>query len=110
MVFCANAAMALALLALAAGTMLMLFAAKQEVCCKGFGKVIGIIIVVISLLLILCNGYHKFAYWKAGEMGCPMMKGGGGMGMMHRKMMEKMSPDEREKMMKMMKEGEEKGE
>lgn len=109
MVFCADAAMALALLALAAGTWLLLSAAKEGVCCNRFAKVIGIIIVAISLFLILCTGYHKFIYWKSGEMGCSMTKGGG-MGMMHRKMMDMMNPGEHERMMKTMKEGGDKGE
>lgn len=97
MLFMIHVSLALSLIALVAGTMLVVREGKDDACCcKGFAKVVGIIVVILSLLMSICIGYHSFKYWK--DPSC--MMGKGGMGMMHNKMMKMMDPEMREKMMK----------
>ncbi|MBT3181786.1 MAG: hypothetical protein HN337_04660 [Deltaproteobacteria bacterium] len=106
MMFKANASMALELISLVAGTWLAIKAWSGEFCCKKFAKVVSVFVIVLSILLIICSASFKIGY---------MIKGGhykhgkGHMG----KMMHKMDPEMRDKMMTecpMMKKMQEKGE
>ena len=77
-------AVALSLIALVMGTYLVVRVAKEEVCCKGFAKIVGIATIVLSILVIICSAYHSVGCWKGKCMRPGMGAGGGmGMGMMH---------------------------
>jgi len=68
MVFGANTAFATSLIALAAGTALLLWASQSEACCKGFGKVVGYFVVVASILSLLCVSYNSLKRWDDGDL------------------------------------------
>lgn len=88
MMFQADTAFAAELLALVAGTFLLTWVAKQEVCCKTFGKVVAYFAIVASILGMLCTGYYTLRYWEDGHFKSPHlmsmqgMSGMQGMGMM----------------------------
>jgi hypothetical protein len=86
MIFSANLALALGLIALVCGTYLLARAGGEEMCCKGFAKVVGTVVVILSILSILCTGFYSFRYLEEGyfltphpkwERGAEMMKGKG---------------------------------
>jgi len=109
MVYQAHIAGGLALLALVAGTWLLVRVCHQEVCCRWFVKVVGIFVITLSLLMLACNAWHSFLFWKMGADKMPWMGAHGP------RMMEGMDPGHMQKMMKecpmmkmMMQQGEEK--
>jgi hypothetical protein len=74
------------LLALVAGTLLLSVLNKLEPCCKTSAKVIGYIVVILSILQLLCLSYHTVLYSGDGLFkprgpgsGSGMMMNGGGM-------------------------------
>lgn len=83
MMFQADTAFAGELIALVAGTFLLAWVTKQEVCCKTFGKVVAYFTIVASILGMLCTGYYTLRYWKEGDFKRPYsmmsMQGVGGM-------------------------------
>ncbi len=89
---------AVAMLSLVAGTWLAVRSCKGDVCCTLFPKIVGYAVVVVSILLILCGANRvlfgpAYHHWKDGRGGYGM-RGPKGM------MFEKMSAEERAKMMK----------
>lgn len=89
MMFLADTAFAVELLALVAGTFLLVRISGQEVCCKTFGKVVAYFTIVASILAMLCTFYYTARYWEDGHfktphtmmrmqgmdmMDCPMMQ------------------------------------
>lgn len=66
MVFKANLALAVGLIALVSGTYLLARAGKEEMCCKAFAKIIGTIVVILSILSLLCTGLYSFRYLEEG--------------------------------------------
>jgi hypothetical protein len=92
MVFHADAATALELLALVAGAGLLLAAKKSEGVAKGFTVVVAYFTIVAAILALLCTSYYSMRYWEDGwykapfphpagmmDRGGPGMMGGGGM-------------------------------
>ena len=94
MVFHADAAYALILIALGIGFWVLIKAKSPEAGnLKGFGTILGYVIIVLSFLVLLCASYYSIRYWEDGyftkpaSMGAMMgpmsMQGGSGMhGMM----------------------------
>ena len=82
-----------ALLALVAGTFLLNSACCQEVCCKGFSRVVGWFTIVLSLIILGFTAYHVVGscHHCGSRMGPGMWGHGGGM-------MEPMAPEEMQKM------------
>lgn len=80
MIFMANAAFALELIALVAGTIVLVRVSKEEVCCKKFTKIVGIFVIVASLLLMICTVYHRVLSCSKGS--CDMHDKTGMSGMM----------------------------
>jgi hypothetical protein len=76
MMFNAHTAFACELLALVAGTLLLLYADKTEVNCKKFAKIVGYFTVVVSILNMLCTTYYTFKYSREGlfESSSTMMR------------------------------------
>lgn len=114
--FALDAAFALGFLALVAGTALLMLSGKEEMGCRGFGKVVAYVTIIASILILLCTSYYGTRYWvdgyfeyphgmmmKHGKGKCPMMeRGRRGVGMRdgprdRRMMRERM--EERGKMM-----------
>lgn len=92
MMFQADAAFATELVALVAGTFLLVWAGrKEDVCCKGFAKVVAYFTIVAAIFALLCTSYYTMRYWEDGYFRSPgamgAMHGMPGMGMMGRGMM-----------------------
>jgi hypothetical protein len=67
MVFHADTAFALILIALGVGFWVLVKARSQEDGnLKGFGTILGYFIVVLSFLVLLCAGYYSVRYWEDG--------------------------------------------
>ncbi len=75
MVFKADTALAVELIALAAGTLLLLYAGKEQVCCKIFAKIVAYFVIIAAFLALLCTSYYTMRYWEDGHFSkpCPMM-------------------------------------
>ena len=116
MIFQADTAFALELIALVLGVWILMKARSKEAGnLKGFGSFIGYFVIVSALLALLCTGYYSLKYWDDGYFDKPaqgqmMMKGAGGMmmgqmsGTHHGNMMGNMGMD-KEQCEKMMKDG-----
>lgn len=65
--FMADAAFALELLALVAGTYLLITACKDGVPCKAFVKFISYFVIVASILVMLCTSFYTVSYWMHGD-------------------------------------------
>ena len=76
MVFFAEMAIAVELIALVAGTLLLAYACKEGVGCKAFAKAIAYIVIVISILSLLFTGYYSLRYWEDGYYKSPQIMGG----------------------------------
>lgn len=100
MIFMANAALALTLIALVAGTILLVRVSKEEVCCKKFTKIVGIFVIVASLLLLICTVYHRVLGWSKGSCDMHDKMGASGMMMHGKEMMNMMDNEARSKFMK----------
>lgn len=102
MMFQADTAFGTELIALVLGTGLLLWASKEDVCCKGFAKIVAYFTIVASILGMLCTGYYTVRYWEdghfkhpqsmsmSGMQGMNMMNGKKGMMMMDPSMMKEM--------------------
>lgn len=66
MVFQMDMAFALELIALVAGTWLLIWSAGQSVH-QQCAKMIAYAVMVLSVLSMLCTSYYSYKYWKAGE-------------------------------------------
>lgn len=78
MMFQADTAFAAELIALVSGTALLVWAGrKEDVCCKGFAKIVAYFTIVASILALLCTSYYTLRYWEDGHFRHP----GGTMGM-----------------------------
>lgn len=109
MMFALDAAFALGLLALVAGTILLMLSGREGMAARGFGKAVAYLTIIAAILTLLCTTYYGVRYWvdgylehphgmamKGGMMKCPMMERGmkcpmmeggmGGKGMMKDKM------------------------
>lgn len=99
MMFALDAAFALGLLTLVAGTALLMLSGKEGMGCRGFGKVVATITIIAAILTLLCTSYYGIRYWvdgyfehphgmmmKHGKGKCPMMEEGMGGGMMKGRM------------------------
>lgn len=71
MMFQADTAIAVELLALVAGTFLLIWSAKENIIYKGFAKTIAYFVIVVSILAILCTSYYAFRYWEDGYFNKP---------------------------------------
>lgn len=90
MMFALNAALALGLLTLVAGTALLMNTGKEGQCCRSFGKVVAYLTILLSILTLLGTSFYGIRYWVNGYfeyphgMGmkmrgpkkCPMMEDG----------------------------------
>lgn len=70
--FLLHIAIFLGFLALAAGVSLYLWSASTEGPGSGFGKVIGIIIGILSIFHLGFLGYFGFEYWRQGYFKTPL--------------------------------------
>lgn len=114
MIFQADTAFALELIALVLGLWILIKVRGKEVGnLKGFGSFVGYFVIVSAFLALLCTGYYSVKYWEDGRFNQPaqgQMMMGGNSGMMmsqmsgnhHGNMMSKMgmSKDQCQKMMK----------
>ncbi|NOZ04181.1 MAG: DUF4199 domain-containing protein [FCB group bacterium] len=67
MMFQADAAFALELIALGVGFWVLLKTRNNEAGnLKGFGTFIGYFIIVVAFLALLCTGYYTVRYWEDG--------------------------------------------
>ncbi|MCP5468544.1 MAG: hypothetical protein H7A32_04670 [Deltaproteobacteria bacterium] len=71
MMFQADTAFAVELLALVAGTALLIFAGRENVCCKAFAKIVGYFTIVAAILAMLCTFYYTVRYWEEGHFSHP---------------------------------------
>ena len=76
MVFKADTAFAVELIALVAGTALLLASAKADACCKAFAKGVAIFTIVATILTMLCTGYYSIRYWSEGHFQAPYSRMG----------------------------------
>ncbi len=93
MLFLADTAFALELIAIGVGFIVLLKAQKDETgTYKGLGKFLGYFILVLAFFALLCTSYYAVKYWEDGryQTPAPMMMGammgsmhGGSMGMMN---------------------------
>lgn len=61
MIFNFYNALALELLALVAGTFLVIWVSQEGVkCCKKFGRFVGYLVMVVAVLSMICTVYHGF--------------------------------------------------
>ena len=81
MIFNAHTAFALGLIALVAGTYLLARGGKEDMCCKAFAKIIGTVVVILSILCVLCTGFYSFRYLEEGYFLSPHPKWERGMEM-----------------------------
>lgn len=87
MMFQADAAFGTELIALVLGTGLLLWASKEEVCCKGFAKIVAYFAIVTSVLAMLCTFYYTVRYWEDGHFRHPQSMSMSGMQGMNMEMM-----------------------
>lgn len=102
MMFQADTAFGTELIALVLGTGLLLWASKEDVCCKGFAKIVAYFTIVASILGMLCTGYYTVRYWEDGHFKHPQsmsMSGMQGMNMMKGKKGMMMDPSMMQEMM-----------
>ncbi|NIA18476.1 MAG: hypothetical protein GWO85_00100 [Simkaniaceae bacterium] len=72
MVFQADTAFALELIALGIGFWILIKARGDEAGnLKGFGSFIGYFIIVAAFLALLCTGYYSMKYWEDGYFNKP---------------------------------------
>lgn len=84
MVFSADAAFALILIALGTGYWILVKARQQETGnLKGFGTFLGYFILIVAFLTLLCSGYYSLRYWEDGYFNRPAMHSGYRMNSMH---------------------------
>lgn len=69
MIFKFHTAFALGLIALVAGTYLVARMRSTEMCCRGFAKVIGWLVVIAAFLSLVCTSYYGYSYWSTGQYG-----------------------------------------
>ncbi|MCB1215530.1 MAG: hypothetical protein KDK66_08655 [Deltaproteobacteria bacterium] len=75
MVFKADTALAVELLALVAGTALLVWSGKEGLAYKGFAKVVAYFTIILSFLALLCTAYHSVRYWEDGYFRTPYHQG-----------------------------------
>ncbi len=76
--FVSHITFVLSLMALVAGTFLYVWALRNGGAGKTLAAVVGFIVVVLSVISILCNGYYSYKFWNAvssgqGQMMHPVM-------------------------------------
>jgi len=72
MMFLADAAFALTLVALGIGFWVLLKAKKSEAeNMKGFGTFLGYFIIVFAFIILLCAGYYTLRFWEDGYFSKP---------------------------------------
>lgn len=64
--FMFHSALALGLIALAAGCALFILGHRTDSCGKGLAKFFGVIIIIISVLSTACSLYTGAMFWKTG--------------------------------------------
>ncbi len=73
MIFQADLAFALELIALVLGFWILMKARSKEAGnLKGFGSFIGYFVIVSALLALLCTGYYSLKYWNDGYFDKPV--------------------------------------
>jgi hypothetical protein len=69
---------ALFLLTLVAGTFLLAWISKQDICCKKLVKIIALFVIVISLFGVLSTMYQSYKFCQSGGYAagatCPLVK------------------------------------
>jgi len=65
MIFKFHTAFTLGLIALVAGTYLVARMRSENMCCRGFGKFVGWVVIIAAFLSLVCTTYHGVTYWKA---------------------------------------------
>ena len=81
MVFLADMAFAMELIALGVGVFLLIrIGSDKETCCRGLAKVVSYVIIIGSLLTMTCTLYNAFTQYKEKPA---MMRMGPGGGMYH---------------------------
>jgi len=91
MIFKANTALALALIALVSGTLIYVRADVLWGAHRKVARIVGIFVMVASILIFACSSYYKISYWHQGYFKHPgygwkmkHKKGGGCKGAHHR--------------------------
>jgi len=85
MVFQADTAFALELIALGLGFWILLKTRSTEAAnLKGFGSFIGYFIIVAAFLALLCTSYYSVKYWEDGHFSQPSQSQSMMMGGMHK--------------------------
>lgn len=69
MVFQADMAFALGLIALVASAALIMWSSKEGAACKLLGKIVGYVALVAAVLTLLCTGFNSVRYWDCGGHG-----------------------------------------
>lgn len=64
--FMYHSALALGLIALAAGCALFVLGHRTETCGKRLAKFFGVIIIILSVLSTACTLYYGLMFWKSG--------------------------------------------
>jgi len=97
MIFKFHIAFALGLIAMVAGTYLLIKAREEGTACKAFAKVIGWFVIITAFLGLVCSTYYSVSYMKAGYY-CPSKMGWHRKGKMmpHRPMMKEMMEEQGE--------------
>lgn len=72
MIFLADIAFALELIALAIGTALLIYASREGSSFKKFGKIIAFFTIVASILAMFCTSYYSYRYWEDGFFNSPL--------------------------------------
>ena len=66
MIFLADIAFAIELLALATGVVLFVWALRNKGTGQLFAKFFGMSVIISAILGIICTSYYTFSYWAQG--------------------------------------------
>lgn len=73
MMFQADTAFAVELIALVAGVFLLIWAGKEGLKHSAFAKAVAYFTIAASILAIICTSYYTIQYWKRGVFDSPKM-------------------------------------
>tara|TARA_R110002095_G_scaffold187639_1_gene164852 strand:- start:481 stop:702 length:222 start_codon:yes stop_codon:yes gene_type:complete len=67
MIFLADVAFSIELLALAAGVALFVWSLRNKGAGQFFAKFFGMVVIISAILGIICTSYYSFSYWVQGS-------------------------------------------
>lgn len=68
MMFLLDAAFAIELIALTVGAGLLIWSLRNQGSGRTLGKVIGFLVLVLSIFVLLCTSYYGLKYWAEGYL------------------------------------------